>query len=293
MSLTTRSVATLVGAATLGAMAIAGVGSAAGSSAGARVAAPSFSKLSQSQVKARSTGRSERVVVVFKNQLPNLPANPAHRQARTATAASMQAPLVAQLKQVQATHTTRLSLLNAVAATMPAAEAQALANNPGVKEVVPDGTIIMGDAKSRTGTVAPSRVQKSTLPGTAADGQRLCSKSPSKPLVEPEELTSIHAMSDNPNARDEASSVATGKGVVIGNVNADTLAGNPNLIRPNGQHVVIDAPDPTENVFDDEFNGDVSTMAAQGTVTYTYASQLPFSNIKDSPIRSSLERQKK
>ena len=51
------------------------------------------------------------------------------------------------------------------------------------------------------------------------------------------------------------------------------------MIRPNGQHVIIDAPDPTENVFSDEFNGDVSTIAAQGTVTYTYASQLPFSNI--------------
>ena len=35
---------------------------------------------------------------------------------------------------------------------------------------------------------------------------------------------------------------------------------------------------PNENVFSDEFNGDVSTMAAQGTVTYTYASQLPFAN---------------
>ena len=51
------------------------------------------------------------------------------------------------------------------------------------------------------------------------------------------------------------------------------------MIRPNGQPVIIDAPDPTENVFSDEFNGDVSTIAAQGTVTYTYASQLPFSNV--------------
>src|SRR6202012_2943519 len=161
----------------------------------------------------------------------------------------------------------------------PAAEAQALSNNPGVKAVVPDANIVIGDATSSTPTVAASGVQKSTLPSTAADGQQLCSKSPSKPLLEPEELTSIHDASDNPNARDEASSVATGKGVVIGNVDADTLAGNPNLIRPNGQHVVIEAPDPTENVFSDEFNGDVSTMAAQGTVTYTYASQLPFSNI--------------
>ncbi len=97
--------------------------------------------------------------------------------------------------------------------------------------------------------------------------------------MEPEALTSIHDASSNPNDPNEAASIATGQGVIVGNVDADTLAGNPNLIRPNGQHVVIDAPDPTENVFSDEFNGDVSTIAAQGTVTYTYASQLPFSNI--------------
>jgi hypothetical protein len=278
MSLTSRKVASLVGAATLGAVVITGAASAARSSAARDVMTPSFSKLSLSQVKARTAGRQERVVVVFNNQLANLPANRAHRQARQAAAASMQAPLVTQLQQVGATHMTRLSLLNAVAATMPAAEAGALANNPGVKEVVPDGTIIIGDARSSTQTVAASRVAKSTLPGTAANGQQACSTSPSKPLLEPEALTSIHAASNDPNAPDEANSIATGQGVVVGNVNADTLAGNPNLIRPNGQHVIIDAPDPTENVFDDEFNGDVSTIAAQGTVTYTYASQLPFAN---------------
>src|SRR6202035_5858367 len=72
--------------------------------------------------------------------------------------------------------------------------------------------------------------------------------------------------------------IATGKGVIIGNVDANSLAGNLNMIRPNGQHVIIDSPHPNENAFSDEFNGDVSTMSAQGTVTYTYASQLPFSN---------------
>ena len=278
MSLTSRKVASLVGAATLGAVVITGAASAAGSRAGAGVMRPSFSKLSRGQVKARSAGRQERVVVVFNNQLANLPANRAHRQAREAAAASIQAPLVTQLNQVGATHLTRLSLLNAVAATMPAAEAGALANNPGVKAVVPDGTIIIGDARSTTATVAASRVGKSAVPGSAANGQQLCSTSPSKPMLEPEALTSIHAASDNPNAPDEANSIATGQGVIVGNVDADTLAGNPNLIRPNGQHVIIDAPDPTENVFSDEFNGDVSTIAAQGTVTYTYASQLPFAN---------------
>ena len=170
MSLTSRKVASLVGAATLGAVVITGAASAAGSSAGASVMTPNFSKLSSSQVKARSAGGQERVVVVFNNQLANLPANRAHRQARQAAAAAMQAPLVTQLKQVGATDMTRLSLLNAVAATMPAAEAGALANTPGVKAVVPDGTIIIGDARSTTPTVAASRVGKSTMPGNC--GQR-------------------------------------------------------------------------------------------------------------------------
>jgi hypothetical protein len=239
---------------------------------------PSFSKLSTSQVKALSSGKEEPMVVVFDDQLTNLPADRAHQNARKAAAASMQAPLVSQLKQVGATHITTLSLLNAVSATMPAAEAQALSRAQGVKEVVPDGTIIIGDATSTTKAAAASQVQKQAIPATAADGQQLCNTSSGKPLVEPEALTSIHDASSNPGAPDEASSIATGQGVIVGNVDADSLAGNPNLIRPDGQHVVIDAPDPSENVYSDEFNGDVSTIAAQGTVTYTYGSQLPYSN---------------
>jgi Subtilase family len=232
---------------------------------------PSFSPLSASQVKALSSGRQESVVVVFDDQLTSLPANRAHREARQAAATSMQAPLVSQLKQVRATHITSLSLLNAVAATMPASEASALSHAPGVKEVVPDGTIIIGDATPATKTAPASQVGKQAIPQAAADGQQECTTSSGQPLVEPEALTSIHA--------GQASAIATGQGVVVGNVDADTLAGNPNMIRPDGTHVIIDAPNPTENVFSDEFNGDVSTIGAQGTVTYTYASQLPFSTV--------------
>jgi len=279
MSLTPRKAASLLGAVALGVTAMTSAGWAAGSVARASVPRPGFSKLSPSQVKARSAGKRESMVVVFDNQLTNLPANRAHRHAREAAAASMQAPLVAQLKQVRAAHITTLSLLNAVAATMPAAEAQALSHTRGVRAVVPDGTIIIGDARSTTKTVAASRVRKPAIPSRAADGQRLCNTSPGKPLVEPEALTSIHDAANNPNDPAEASSIATGQGVIIGNVDANSLAGNPNMIRPDGQHVIIDAPNPNENVFSDEFNGDVSTMAAQGTVTYTYASQLPYSNI--------------
>jgi hypothetical protein len=241
---------------------------------------PSFAKLSTSQVKTLSAGSKESMIVVFNNQLTSMPATKAHRQARESAAASMQAPLVSQLKQVGATDITNLSLLNAVSATMSASEAAALSHTAGVKEVVPDGMITIGDAASTTPQVSANQVRKaSALPAVSSDGQRLCNTNPNDPLVEPEALTSIHDASPNPNAPDEASSIANGAGVVIGNVDADTLAGNPNMIRPDGQPVIIDAPSATENVFNDEFNGDVSTMAAQGTVTYTYASQLPFSNI--------------
>jgi hypothetical protein len=279
MSFTPRKAASLLGAAALGAAAVTGAvtgaGSAAASTAKASVPRPSFSKLSASQVKARSSGKRERMVVVFDDQLKNLPANRAHRHARQATAAALQAPLVAQLKQVGATHIRTLSLLNAVAASMPAAEAQALSHTRGVKAVVPDGTIIIRDSsKYNTKTVPASLVRKPAIPKMAADGQQLCNPSPNHPLLEPEALTSIHAT--------DAWPIATGQGVIVGNVDANSLAGNPNLIRPNGQHVIIDAPNPNENVFNDEFNGDVSTIAAQGTVTYTYASQLPFSNISTS-----------
>jgi hypothetical protein len=287
MFLIPRKAASLLGAAALGVTAMTVTGWTTALTAQADVARPSvldgttpgFSQLTASQVKARSAGHQESVVVVFDDQLTNLPANPAHRSARAAAAASMQAPLVAQLKQVGARGITPLSLLNAVAATMPAAEAQALSGTQGVKEVVPDGTIIIGDATSATPTAAASQVQRQPIPAAAADGQQLCNTSPGQPLVEPEALASIHDASSNRNDHDEASAIATGQGVIIGNVDADTLAGNPNMIRPDGQHVIIDAPDPTENVYSDEFNGDVSTMAAQGTVTYTYASQLPYSNL--------------
>ena len=149
------------------------------------------------------------MVVVFDNQLSSLPATRAHRQARQAAAAALQAPLVAQLKQVGATSITTLSLLNAVAATMPAAEAQALSHAQGVKEVVPDGTIIIGDATSTTPTVSASRVRKPASPSPAADGQQLCSTSTGAPLVEPEALTSIHADRRPRSRPGRASSSAT------------------------------------------------------------------------------------
>jgi hypothetical protein len=279
MSLTPRKGAVIAGTIAVGVTAVVGAGSAAGSTGrpgAARVTVANLPALTATQVRARASGRREAVIVVFDDQLTGLPATRADRSARQARATAMQAPLLAQLDQVGATKITQLSLLNAVAATIPAAEANALRSTPGIKAVVPDGTIVIGDGASSTPTVAPSRVQ---IPASTTGAQQACSPTPNTPLLEPEALTSIHDASNDPSATQEASSIATGTGVIVGNVDANTLAGNPNMIRPDGTHVIIDAPNPSENVFSDEFNGDVSTIGAQGTVTYTYASQLPYSNI--------------
>ena len=265
MSLTPRKVASLLGAAALGVTAMTGAGWAAGSTARASVARPSFSKLSPSQVKARSSGKRERMVVVFDDQLTNLPANRAHRQRPRSNgrvhAGSARSP--AEAGRGHAYHD-------------PFAPQRCRGDNAGGRGTGTQPHPGRQGGRPRRNhhhrgrhvehatTVAASRVRKSTIPATAADGQQLCNTSPSKPLLEPEALTSIHDASDNPNDPNEASTIATGQGVIIGNVDADTLAGNPNMIRPNGQHVIIDAPNPNENVFSDEFNGDVSTIGRPG-----------------------------
>src|SRR5579875_116681 len=135
-SMKTARLRSLTGAAGLAvALTAAVTGTASGSTTGsAPPTVPSFSKLSTNQVSARSSGRQESMVVVFDDQLTSLLANQAHQSARKAAAASMQAPLMSQLKQVGATNVTGLSLLNAVSATMPAAEAQALRQTAGVRE---------------------------------------------------------------------------------------------------------------------------------------------------------------
>jgi hypothetical protein len=98
---------------------------------------------------------------------------------------------------------------------------------------------------------------------------------PGQPLQEGEADTDVHASNGNPNAPDEGNSIATGTGVVVANEGMDELAGNPNFTRPDGSHVVIDAPDYTANDSNDEYYGDASSIAAQGTVTYQYSGALP------------------
>ncbi len=76
-----------------------------------------------------------------------------------------------------------------------------------------------------------------------------------------------------------ANSIATGKGVIVANEGMDALAGNPDLQRADGSHVVIDAPDYTADQGNDETFEDAASVAAQGLIVYQYSKALPFSNV--------------
>ena len=220
-----------------------------------------------------SAARGGRVIVVLKQA--NRSVSLAHGLARRrAVDSAQQAPIVSNIKRSGGSKVRGLTLVNAVAADVSAKEAHTLANMSNVSEVVPDQQV--------TETVPLTPAATNVAPAaTAAPAPGACPASPNKPLVEPEALQTMHF--EGPGSQ-EAEKIADGSGVVVAIDGMNELAGNPNFTRPNGTHVVEDAPDynPADIPNDpslDEWFGDASSVAAQGTVRYDYSSELPFSGL--------------
>ncbi len=210
-----------------------------------------------------------RVIVLLKQT--NAHVSLAHGLAnRRAVDATQQAPIVSSVKQSGGSHIRGLTLVNAVAAQVSAKEARHLATLPGVSQVIPDQQV--------TETVPLSAMANNVA---RPQQQQKCTSNPTKPMIEPEALEDMHFEGSGP---DEADTIANGQGVVVAIDEMNELAGNPNFTRPDGQHVVEDAPDynPADIPNDpslDEWFGDASSVAAQGTVVYNYAAELPYSNM--------------
>jgi hypothetical protein len=225
---------------------------------------------------------------------------------RTALAHADQKPVVADIKANGGTGVVQLVSLNAVAATVSAAEVQRLRLLPGVKEIIADSTVTVGDPE----TTGPASDQTTT---PDLDASRLARKaaearSGSKatrglksldsgfpttdcgtqndPLIEPEALSEI----DAPAMTSAGLETEAGHGVIVANDGISTppggsLVGNPNFVRPaadGGGSVVIgaNAGDLTDST-DSEYYGDASSIDAQGGVEYQYATELPFSGLPD------------
>jgi hypothetical protein len=239
-------------------------------SAAARPAAPLAPALSG----AASGGD---VIVVLRDQHEGLNLR-TQGAARRAADFADQAPIVANIRASGGTDVTQLVAVSAVSARVSAAEVAALRANPAVAQIVPNAVEQASTGAPAGPVVAPADVAK-TPPGS---GKPICPSipgEPGKPAQEPEALADIHASNGNPNAPGEANSIATGKGVVVAIPGMNNLAGNPNFQRPDGSHVVIDAPSYTADAGNDESYGDASSVAAQGTVVYNYAQALPNSDV--------------
>jgi hypothetical protein len=216
---------------------------------------------------------TQKVIVILRDQLASTPVNRTGMSTRTTKADQSQRAVLARLAGAKPSHVTHYSVGNAFSATVTAAQATALAADAAVASVVKDTAI----AATPTPAPAPSGSQPKATPKSSpkvspADGPNaICPADPSKPLLEPEALGSIHALTTDgsPNAQQ----LSTGVGVKVAYIADGIDPNNPDFIRPNGQHVIIDYKDfsgdgPDAPSGGAEAFGDASSIAAQGTVSH-------------------------
>jgi hypothetical protein len=213
------------------------------------------------------------VIVILRDQRPDVPAVRGVRAARAAALAASQGPIVSHLQGSRATRIRNFALINAVAATVSEAEAQQLAAHPLVQAVVPEATIKLqrrSELNLARTTTSSSNGSRLAAAGAAEAGgaSGLCN------TLEPEALQLLHAASLNSstpqaqNVIDGNGQRVTGKGVKVAFI-ADGLDPTvPGFVRPDGSSVFIDYQDfsgdpagtPTSGA---EAFGDASSIAAQ------------------------------
>ena len=223
------------------------------------------SVLSAAEVRRLSAGATHHSIIIFRNQLANLPARGRITRARASAAIASQAGVRAELAQVHAARVHSFQIINAIAATISSAEIKRLRANPSVLAVVPDAfrRIAAVGSGPGPGPAVGRRQQNHSAqsPGT----QQVCPSDPAQTLVEPEarEVMNVPA----------AERVADGTGVKVGIIADGIDPNNPDLIRANGQHVIFDYQDfsgfgPTAPTDGREAFLDAGTIASQGNETY-------------------------
>ncbi|MGH3157954.1 MAG: S8 family peptidase, partial [Streptosporangiaceae bacterium] len=220
--------------------------------------------MTQSRSPALSNKVDDKVIVVLKNQLSNLPDTVKMRSSRDAAVASIQRPVLRALTQSHAQNVKTFQLINAMSATVSPAEAQRLAADPAVSEVVPDEQIRMASPLPAIPATA-SRKGLKALPGACAPAGKV--------QLDPQAVVSIHAA----GSADSAQGLGyTGAGVKVAFIADGLDTDNPDFIRANGQHVFVDYKDFSNTGSQGPTDGgeaflDSSSIAAQGRHVYNVA----------------------
>jgi Subtilase family len=231
--------------------------------------------ISRAKATSLAAGSKSSVIIVLKNQATSTPATKALTDARKATIARAQAPLLDTLSQAGAKDVHKYTLIDAVSATVPTSDVSALKDDPAVSKVVPN-TLIPAPTPAGSTTSGVGSAGGAVSPATGA-----CA-APGKVQLNPEALEQIGADSDVPGAQTARSLGITGAGVKVAFI-ADGLDPNdPDFIRANGQHVFFDYEDFTGDGTNaptggEEAFGDAASIASQGREVYnvSHYSALP------------------
>ena len=225
------------------------------------------SVLSAAAVRQLSASATKRSIIIFKNQLAALPAKPATASKRIQAANDAQAGVRSELATLHAKDVKSFHIINAISATISAAEASRLTANPAIQAVVPDAMRRFASLGNSSGPAVPAGLatarQRSSSPAAAT--QQVCPSDPGQPLIEPEARTVMNV--------DAAERIADGTGVKVGIIADGIDPNNPDLIRAGGQHVIFDYQDfsgfgvgaPTDGR---EAFLDAGTIASQANQTY-------------------------
>lgn len=271
------------------------------------LAAPIASRLGllpEDQIQALSARPSERVIVLLRDQPAALSGL---AQARSAFLRASRAPLLAELAQVRATGVVANGLIDAVSATVSPAEAVRLAADPAVRAVVPDRVIRLGHQAVVQPLAAPDPVGGGGGGKGKGKGKQPTAQTPppqplpactsgKRPELAPEGLELTGTASDNPaipvaqRLRTPGGTLITGVGVKVAYIADGIDPNNPDFIRPNGQHVIVDYKDFSGDGPDAPTRGgeaflDASTIGAQARQTYDVNSYLAVPLSKPCRIR--------
>ncbi|WP_370146014.1 S8 family serine peptidase [Streptacidiphilus sp. EB129] len=248
--------------------------------------APLLSSPSASTLSA--SGAPVPVIVLLRDQIPSAPATAGHLAARRQQTAAAQAPLIAEVKRNGGTDIKSFVVGNAFSAKVSPALRAALAADPAVASVVLDETVSVtpptppadstaaARGKNSAGT-APRSAQSSRAANAAVPPAEqnatntVCPSDPAKPLLEPEALYSTHTAS-SPGSPG-AGQLADGTGVKVAYIADGLDVNNPDFVRANGTHAIVDHQDFSGDGWDTpsgaaEAFGDASAMIAQGRQVY-------------------------
>ncbi|MGH3399568.1 MAG: S8 family serine peptidase, partial [Streptosporangiaceae bacterium] len=224
-------------------------------------------ELTAAQARALSRNVTDKVIIVFKNQVAGLPDTPSNAARRGSMVNSVQSQVRSSLTVTHARNVKSFSLVNAISATVSRGEARLLAANSAVQEVIPDRPI----------PVAASPIAKALRKAAPDAITPLPGACPAKGKVQldPEAIENIHAatQSGGPSAHGLG---YTGAGVKVGYIADGVDPSNPDFIRASGQHVFVDNQDfsgtgTTAPTSGGEAFLDSSSIAAQGRHVYNVA----------------------